>query len=57
MKTKPQPAANKPKPKLPKGFTIDPSLDGRYNDQPLFKDKVDRANHLLKTVGLPKLAR
>lgn len=55
MKTKPQPAANKPK--LPKGFTIDPSLDGKYNDQPLFKDKVDRANHLLKTVGLPKIAR
>ena len=42
------------KPKFPKGFTIDPTLDGKYNDQPLFKDKVDQANHILKTVGLPK---
>lgn len=42
------------KTKLPKGFTIDPALNGKYNDQPLFKDKVDRANHILKTVGLPK---
>ncbi len=40
--------------KLPKGFTIDPLLQGKYDDQPLFKDKVDRANHILKTVGLPK---
>lgn len=44
----------KAKPKLPKGFTIDPTLKGKYDDQPLFKDKVDRANHILKTVGLPK---
>jgi hypothetical protein len=43
------------KPELPAGFTIDPSLKGKYDDQPLFKDKVDRANHILKTVGLPKL--
>ncbi len=42
------------KPKLPKGFTIDPTLEGKYDDQPLFEDKVDRANHILKTVGLPK---
>lgn len=42
------------KPKLPEGFTIDPSLSGKYDNQPLFKDKVDRANHILKTVGLPK---
>ena len=42
------------KAKLPKGFTIDPTLGGKYDDQPLFKDKVDRANHILKTVGLPK---
>ena len=39
--------------KLPKGFTVDPKLNGKYDDQPLFKDKVDRANHILKTVGLP----
>ncbi len=40
--------------KLPKGFKIDASLDTKYEDQPLFKDKVDRANHILKTVGIPK---
>lgn len=40
--------------KLPKGFTIDPTLAGKYDNQPLFKDKVERANHILKTVGLPK---
>ena len=40
--------------KLPKGFTVDPSLQGKYDDQPLFKEKVDRANHILKTVGIPK---
>lgn len=42
------------KPKLPKGFTVDPTLNGKYAEQPLFKEKVDRANHILKTVGLPK---
>jgi hypothetical protein len=41
--------------KLPKGFTINPDLDKKnYSEQPLFKDKIDRANHILKTVGLPK---
>ncbi len=42
------------KPKLPKGFVVDPKLTGKYDDQPLFKDKVDKANHILKTIGLPK---
>lgn len=51
MNTK-KPATKKPK--LPKGFTVDPKLNGKYDDQPLFKEKVDRANHILKTVGLPK---
>ncbi len=41
-------------PKLPKGFKFDPTLKGKYDDQPLFKDKVDRANYILKKVGLPK---
>lgn len=40
--------------KLPEGFKFNTSLDNKYADQPLFKDKVDRANHILKTVGLPK---
>lgn len=41
MKTK-----NKIK-KVPKGFTRNPDLE-------LFKDKVEKANQILKTVGLPK---
>ncbi len=41
--------------KLPAGFKVNPELDNKYNDQPLFKEKVDKANHILKTVGLPKL--
>jgi hypothetical protein len=43
------------KTKLPKGFNLNTNLDKKYADQPIFKDKVDRANHILKTVGLPKL--
>ncbi len=39
---------------LKKDFTINTALNGKYDDQPLFKDKVDRANHILKTVGIPK---
>lgn len=42
------------KPKLPKGFKVDPSLNVRYDDQPFFLDKLDRANYILKKVGLPK---
>ena len=41
--------------KLPKGFKLNFELDNKYIDQPIFKDKVDRANHILKTVRLPKL--
>ena len=43
------------KQKLPQGFSLNTELDKKYVDQPLFKDKVDRANHILKTVGLPRL--
>jgi hypothetical protein len=43
------------KTKLPKGFTINSTLDKKYSDQPLFKDKVERANHILRTIGLPKI--
>ena len=39
---------------LPKGFTLNKSLKDKYADQPLFKEKVDRANHILKAFGLPK---
>jgi hypothetical protein len=50
MKTKKTEIENK----LPKGFTLNVSLDKKYNDQPLFKEKIERANHILKTIGLPK---
>ena len=49
MKPKKEPV----KDKLLPGFTLKPGLDEKYANQPLFKDKVDRANHILKTVGLP----
>jgi len=32
---------------------IDKSLE-KYKDKVLFKDKLDKANEMLKTVGLPK---
>ena len=43
-----------PKIQLPKGFTVKPGLDEEYANQPLFKEKVAKANHILKTFGLPK---
>jgi len=41
-------------PKLPKGAKINPVLD-KYNDVVLFPEKLKIANHILKTVGLPKI--
>lgn len=32
---------------------IDDSLE-KYKDFPLFQEKVDKANEMLRTVGLPK---
>jgi hypothetical protein len=40
---------------LPKGFTIDTGINNKYSDQFLFQQKVEQANHILKTVGLPKI--
>ena len=34
---------------------IDKSLE-KYKDLPLFQNKVDKANEMLRTVGLPKLS-
>jgi hypothetical protein len=34
-------------------ITIDNSLE-KFNDQPLFQDKVDKANEVIRKVGLPK---
>ena len=39
--------------KRPTILKVDRSLD-KYLKKNLFKDKVDKANHILKTVGLPK---
>jgi len=50
MKTKKAPVAAK----LPQGVTVNPALDDKYAGQQPFQDKIDRANHILKTVGLPK---
>lgn len=33
--------------------TIDESLK-KFKKQPLFQDKVDKANDILRTIGLPK---
>jgi hypothetical protein len=35
---------------------VDKKLD-KYLDKGLFKEKVDKANHILKTVGLPKFSK
>ena len=35
---------------------VDKKLD-KYLDKGLFKEKVDKANHVLKTVGIPKFAK
>ena len=33
---------------------IDSSLE-KYKNMPIFQEKVDKANEMLRTVGLPKL--
>lgn len=40
--------------KLPNGFKVNPDRQNKYEDQPLFKDKVEKANLIIKKVGLPK---
>lgn len=42
------------KKKLPKNVRIKNNLSGKYDAQPLFQDKIEMANHILKTIGLPK---
>lgn len=42
--------------KKQKDHKINPALQGKYDDQALFQDKVNRANHILKTVGIPKFS-
>ena len=37
-------------------YTIDESLD-KYNGKVIFKEKLDEANRVLKTYGVPKSAK
>jgi hypothetical protein len=41
--------------KKPAIVKVDKNLD-KYLTQDLFKEKVEKANHVLKTVGLPKFS-
>ena len=43
------------KKKLPKNFKINKSLTNKYVDQPWLKEKIERANNIFKTIGLPKV--
>jgi len=42
--------------KKPTVLKVDKNLD-KYLDKDLFKEKVDKANEVLKTVGLPKFSK
>lgn len=42
--------------KKPTILKVDKALD-KYLKKDLFKEKVDKANHVLKTVGLPKFSQ
>lgn len=42
--------------KRPTIVKVDKNLD-KYLKKDLFKQKIDRANHILKTVGLPKFEK
>lgn len=35
-------------------YKINPALAGKYDDQPLFAEKVKRANEILAKTGVPK---
>ncbi len=36
------------------GYKINPALTGKYDDQPLFAEKLKRANEILDKTGVPK---
>ncbi len=46
----------KTKEKKPTILKVDKSLD-KYLTKGLFKDKVEKANEVLRTVGLPKFSK
>jgi hypothetical protein len=39
------------------GIFLDESLDKKYEGKVIFKEKLDEANRVLKTVGVPKSAQ
>jgi len=51
MKTK----ADTGEKKLPKGFKINKSLDGKYASNPLLNEKAETMKRLIKKVGLPNI--
>jgi hypothetical protein len=42
------------KKKLPKGFKINPELDGKYHNDPAVLKKVEKAREILRVAGRPK---
>ena len=47
---------NENKTKYPTIIKVDKSLD-QYLTKGLFKDKIEKANEVLRTVGLPKFSK
>lgn len=45
------PASSDPK---AAGYKINPTLAGKYDDQPLFAEKLKRANEILAKTGVSK---
>lgn len=39
----------------PPGFRVNKTLAKKYTDEPLFKEKTEQANQILKTFGIPKM--
>ena len=42
------------KKEAPAGFTIDPALNNKYDNDPFFKEKAERAEEFIKKAGVPK---
>nr|WP_295929115.1 hypothetical protein [uncultured Dyadobacter sp.] len=41
--------------KLPKGFKVNPELDGRYHNDPAVIRKMEAVRNLLRIAGLPEV--
>lgn len=42
------------KKKVADNFIINPSLDGKYDNEPYFKEKTNRVKEIIKKAGVPK---